>query len=113
MMIIVMIFSTVWRDLLSWHWKDQSKIIFAATAPIPPDLPIWCGDGTDNENEINDGIYHAQNNTEDIANVRAEGFLVDTNNNPAPGNIPSAIPVKMKDNGLSLDQEWGRNNICN
>ena len=80
---------------------------FAPVAPTPPDLPVWRGDGTDNSNAINDEIYHGRNNAEDIANVRAEGFLVDNDNNPAPENIPDAIPVIFKENGLPLDQEWG------
>ena len=76
----------------------------AVAAPTPPDLPVRRSDGTDNGNEINDDIYHAQNNAdEDIANVRAEGFLVDDDNNPAPENIPDAVPVAVKDNRLSLD----------
>ena len=45
--------------------------------------------------------------------MRAEGFLVDDNSNPAPENIPAADFVAVKDNRLPLDQEWGRDNTCN
>ena len=86
---------------------------FAPVAPTPADLPVWHGDGTDNSNEINDDIYHARNNAEDIANVRAKGFLVDNNNDPAPKNIPCATTATVKENGLPLDQEWGWDNTCN
>ena len=79
-------------------------------------MPIWCGgnDGNKNENEINNNIYHSQSNAEDIAQVRREGFLVD-DNDPAPENVPcvDVVKVKVKENGLPLDQEWGWDNTCN
>ncbi len=37
---------------------------------------------------IDDYIFFAQNRSEDIARVRAEGFEVDDDKNPAPENIP-------------------------
>ena len=86
---------------------------FAPRAPTPPDLPVWRGNGTDNSNEINNKIYHARNNAEDIANVRAEGFLVADDNDPAPENIPGATTALVKENGLPLNQEWGWDNTCN
>ena len=46
--------------------------------------------------------------------MREEGFLVDNNNDPVPGNIShsNAVPMEMKENRLSLDQEWGWDNTC-
>ena len=76
-------------------------------------MPVWRGDGTNKGNEINNKIYLAWNNTEDIANVRVEGFLVDKDNDPAPKNISNTVPVTVKDNGLPLNQEWGWDNTCN
>ena len=88
-------------------------IIFVAVAPTPPDLPVWRGDDTNHKNEINNEIYHAQNNAEDIVNMRTEGFLVDDNNKPSLKNILYIVPVVMKDNGLPFDQERGWDNSCN
>ncbi len=48
-----------------------------------------------------------KNNAEDIAQIRAEGFKVNDDNNPAPENIPQGnVPPKM-DAGLVEGQMWG------
>ena len=116
MMIMVTIFFTVQSDSLSSHQQDQRRIIFRNQLPNHPTC-LWNGgdDGNDDdEDEISDEIYHAQNNAEDIAQVRGEGFLVNDDNNSVPENIPgaNAVPVAVKESGLSLDQEWGWDNTC-
>jgi hypothetical protein len=58
---------------------------------------------------IGDSIFFAQNRAEDIARVRAEGFEVDDDNEPAPENIPVAdAPMFTRlGGGLFEGQEWG------
>ena len=82
---------------------------FAPNAPIVPDLPaIVAATQT-----IGDDIFFAQNCAEDIAHVRAEGFEVDDDNDPAPENVPGLfdVPPVVVDSGLFEGQSWGWDGI--
>jgi len=61
------------------------------------------------ENEgIDPEVFDARNNAEDIARVRAEGFEVDDDNDPAPENVPALWDVAPVGNGdLFEGQSWG------
>ena len=64
---------------------------------------------------IGDEIFFAQNRAEDIACVRAEGFEVDDDNDPAPENVPRLFDVPpaaaVVNGGLFEGQSWGWNGI--
>ena len=83
-------------------WGEEPEATTAA-APVVP-------------NEVNepiaDFIFNAQNRAEDIALVRAMGFEVDDDNEPAPENIPVAdAPLFRLGGGLHEGQEWGWDGI--
>jgi hypothetical protein len=80
----------------------------AVRASIVPNLPPIAATQT----IIGDEIFFAQNRAEDIARVRAEGFEVDDDNDPAPENIPGlfAVPAVV-DDGLFEGQSWGWDGI--
>ena len=80
----------------------------AAHASIVPNLqPIVAATQT-----IGDEIFFAQNRAEDIARVRAEGFEVDDDNDPAPENVPGFFDVPpVVDGGLFEGQSWGWDGI--
>jgi hypothetical protein len=51
-------------------------------------------------------VLHAGNRAEDIAQVRALGFVVDDDNEPAPENIPT--PQENNNNAATDDgRPWG------
>ena len=62
---------------------------------------------------IGDEIFFAQNRAKDIARVRAEGFEVDDDNDPAPENVPGLfdVPPEVVDGGLFEGQSWGWDGI--
>jgi hypothetical protein len=62
---------------------------------------------------IGDEIFFAQNCAEDIARVRAEGFEVDDDNDPAPENVPGLfdVPPAVVDGGLFEGQSLGWDGI--
>ena len=72
-------------------------------APIVPNLPPMVAA----TQTIGDKIF------EDIACVRAEGFEVDDNNDPAPKNVPGLfdVPPAVVDGGLFEGQSWGWDGI--
>ena len=58
---------------------------------------------TDNEGqEINTDVFNANDRTDDIAHIRAEGFEVNNDNKAFPENVPvaGAPPVKVNQDGL-------------
>ena len=73
-------------------------------APIVTNLPpIVAATQT-----IGNEIFFAQNCAEDIARVRAEGFEVDDDNDPAPKNVPGFFDVPpVVDGGVFEGQSWG------
>ena len=80
----------------------------AVRASIVPNLPPIAATQT----IIGDEIFFAQNRAEDIARVRAEGFEVDDDNDPAPENIPGLFDVPaVVDGGLFEGQSWGWDGI--
>ena len=71
----------------------------AVRASIVPNLPPVIAPTT--QTIIGDEIFFAQNRAEDIARVRAEGFEVDDDNDPAPENVPGLFDVPpVVDGGL-------------
>ncbi len=80
----------------------------AAHASIVPNLPpIVAATQT-----IGDEIFFVQNRAEDIDRVRAEGFEVDDDNDPAPENVPGFFDVPpVVDDGLFEGQSWGLDGI--
>ena len=74
------------------------------------DEPIVEGEGPndvpDPVEEFEASVFHAGNNADDIANVRAMGLGMDDDNEPAPENIPQA-----DDMPLPNDQTWGWDGI--
>ena len=78
-------------------------------APIVPNLPPIIAA---TQQTIGVKIFFAQNRAEDIARVRAEGFEVDDDNDPAPENVPGFIDVPpVVDGGLFEGQSWGWDGI--
>jgi hypothetical protein len=62
--------------------------------------------------EIADFVFQAQNRAEDIALVRAMGFEVDDDDEPAPENIPADGEHLFRLGGdLHDGQEWGWDGI--
>ena len=61
------------------------------------------------EREIDLTIFRATDNIEDIAQVRAEGFEVDDDNEALPENRPAldAPPIEVSVDGLLWGQRWG------
>ena len=52
--------------------------------------------------------------TEDVENVRAMGFGVDDDNDPAPENVPNPNEaVVTTEDGLYTGQQWGWAGFCN
>jgi hypothetical protein len=47
---------------------------------------------------------------EDIAHLRAEGYGVDDNNEPAPDNVPQG---NNHQEDLPTFEEWGSRHACN
>ncbi len=81
----------------------------AVCAPIVPNLPPIVAAPTQT---IGDGIFFAQNRAEDIACVRAEGFEVNDDIDPAPKNVPGLFDVPpVVDGGLFEGQSWGWDGI--
>ena len=80
----------------------------AVHSPIVPNLlPIVAATQT-----IGDEIFVTQNRAEDIAHVRAEGFEVNDDNDPAPENVPGFFDVPpVVDGGLFEGQSWGWDGI--
>ena len=81
-----------------WGGEPEATATTAAGAPVTP---------TEQNEPIADFIFNAQNRAEDIALVRAMGFEVDDDNEPAPENVPApdAPPVEM--GALREGQDWG------
>jgi len=83
-------------------WGGEPEATTAAAPVVPNEA---------NE-PIADFIFNAQNRAEDIALVRAMGFEVDDDNEPAPENIPVAdAPLFRLGGGLHEGQEWGWDGI--
>jgi hypothetical protein len=61
------------------------------------------------EQEIDPSIFNATDSLENIAQVRAEGFEVDDDNEALPKNRPAldAPPIEVSADGLLQGQEWG------
>ena len=57
---------------------------------------------TDERQEINADVFNANDRTDDIARIRAEGFEVDDDNKALPENVPvvGAPPVEVNQDGL-------------
>jgi hypothetical protein len=73
-------------------WDTPLQAYGTATSAVP-----------DNEGqEINTNIFNANNITEDIARVRAEGFKVDDDNKALPENVPApdAPALEVSPDGL-------------
>ena len=49
---------------------------------------------------------------EDIVRLRAEGYGVDDDNEPAPENIPTRVPATERDFDATWE-EWNARNVCN
>ena len=97
-----------------------------------PDSQFFDEDGTPEEEEVHNGpegegsgaalpnevVQLMQSNrnptSEDVQNVRAMGFGVDDDNDPAPENVPDPdVPVVTTEEGLHAGQEWGWSGFCN
>ena len=76
----------------------------APTEP-PPDDPIAGNEA------INGNVFFARNNAKDIARIRAEGFEVNDDNDPAPENIPQGDEPLQIDGDLFEGQTWGWNGV--
>ena len=58
--------------------------------------------------EVDPSVFHATNQSEDIALVRNMGFVVSDDNEPAEENVPSAdSPTASTNEGLYPNQKWG------
>jgi hypothetical protein len=81
----------------------------AVRASIVPNLPPIAATQT----IIGDEIFFVQNCAEDIVCVRADGFEVDDDNDPAPENVPGlfVVPPAVVDGGLFEGQSWGWDRI--
>ena len=84
----------------SGFWGDAP----APTEP-PPDAPVAGNEAIDGD------VFFARNNAEDIARIRAEGFEVDDDNDPAPENIPQGDEELRIDGDLFEGQTWGWNGV--
>ena len=95
-----------------------------------PDSEFFDEDDGDGEEEVQNGPEGEGSGTpipaqvlelathritnEDVANVRAMGFGVDDDNEPAPENIPvEDDEPEVEENGLMEGQEWGWGGFCN
>ena len=59
-------------------------------------------------------LQHRKASREDIANVRAMGFGVDDDSDPAPENIPAPnLTPKVSKEGWYDGQKWGWGGFCN
>ena len=82
---------------------------------------IWStplqADGTPAPAVTDDGgreiTINANDRTDDIARIRAEGFEVDDDNEALPENVPvaGAPPVEVNEDGLYRGQSWGWDGI--
>ena len=75
-------------------------------------------DGEESGEPIADRVLQLRNRTitnEDIHNVRAMGFGVDDDNDPAPENVPveNERGPRENDSGLYGNQSWGWSGFCN
>ncbi len=61
--------------------------------------------------DIDDEVFRAGNQAEDIAMVLNLGFEVDNANKPAPKNVPAADTPAAVDGGLYEGQHWGWDGI--
>ena len=61
------------------------------------------------ENNIDDDVFWALNNPEDIANIRNQGFEAEDDNEPDPANDPP--PGAEPSQGLKPGQVWGWDGI--
>ena len=77
---------------------DATATTADAAAPVTPN---------EQNESIADFIFNAQNRAEDIALVRAMGFEVDDDNEPAPENIPAPDAPLLEGGALREGQEWG------
>jgi hypothetical protein len=86
------------------YWGDVPNFPFK----LPPALqdPVDASD----DNFAND-VFFARKNAKDIARVRAEGFEVNDDNDPAPENVPQGDAPPFMDAGLYEGQTWGWNGI--
>ena len=80
----------------SGFWGDAP-----APTELPPDAPVVGNEAIDGD------VFFARNNAEDIARIRAEGFEVDDDNDPAPENIPQGDEELRIDGDLFEGQTWG------
>ena len=87
------------------YWGDVPNVPFE----LPPALEADPVNGSDNT--FPDDVFFSRNNAEDIARVRAEGFEVDDDNDPAPENVPQGDAPPVTDAGLYEGQTWGWNGI--
>ena len=87
--------------------EGAAEHFFEETMPTP-NIP---DDGNtlqeEQQQEIPQEVQHARNVWEDIALVRAMGFMVDDDNNPAPENIPVIAENVQLD--VNNNQTWGWN----
>jgi len=69
------------KETQNRFFEDETA---AAAAALPPVV-----EAASTTRTIDEGIFKSNNNAEDIANVHAEGFDVDNDNEPAPENVPT------------------------
>ena len=62
----------------------------------------------ENEQVLDEHIFNARNNAEDIALVLNQGLNVDCDNEPAPENVPEAGQQQNEH-----QQQWGWDGTCN
>jgi hypothetical protein len=87
------------------YWGDIPNVPFE----LPPALQ---GPVDARDNDFDDDVFFARNNSEDIARVRAKGFEVDDDNDPAPENLPQLFDnPTVTDTGLYEGQTWGWNGM--
>ena len=88
------------------YWGDVPNVPFELS-------PALQGPVDARDNDFDDDVFFARNNSEDIARIRAEGFEVDDDNDPALENVPQLwdnAPL-LTDAGLYEGQTWGWNGI--
>ncbi len=89
------------QGLLYQLWEDAA----------PAEAPAATVAINEDDEEIADFVFNAQNRAEDIALVRDMGFMVDDNNKPAPENISADGAPPVNGEALFEGQKWGWDGI--
>ncbi len=79
-------------------WDEAVSVGGPKVAAIP--------DNEEVQEDINNEVFHAGNQAEDIPVVCNLGFEVDNYNKPAPKNVPAADAPTAVDGGLYEGQRW-------